>query len=60
MDLDGPLLVINNSVRGLERGLSYVIEQVDQLEQNLGVQHTQPAPEHEQLVQGAPPGLQHS
>eukprot|EP00975_Prorocentrum_lima_P063115 12889549-Prorocentrum_lima.AAC.1 len=60
MELEGSLPEINNSVQGLERGLRYVVEQVDPLEQNLGVQHTQPEPDHEQLAQGAPPGLQTS
>eukprot|EP00975_Prorocentrum_lima_P064562 12898261-Prorocentrum_lima.AAC.1 len=60
MELDGSLLEVNKSVQGLERGLSYVVEQVDQLEQNLGVQRTQPAPDHKQPAHRAPPGLPQS
>eukprot|EP00975_Prorocentrum_lima_P037971 7988796-Prorocentrum_lima.AAC.1 len=35
VDIDGSLMEINKHVEGLDRGLSYVVEQVDQLEQNL-------------------------
>eukprot|EP00975_Prorocentrum_lima_P060889 12768725-Prorocentrum_lima.AAC.1 len=42
-ELDECLLETNRSVQGMDRGLKYVIEQVDPLEQDLGVQHTQPA-----------------
>eukprot|EP00975_Prorocentrum_lima_P050016 10472336-Prorocentrum_lima.AAC.1 len=35
MEIDGSLMKINDNVKGLERGLSYVVEQVDQLEENL-------------------------
>eukprot|EP00975_Prorocentrum_lima_P024739 5196601-Prorocentrum_lima.AAC.1 len=37
MEIDGSLMEISNNAKGLERGLSYVVEQVDQLEQNLSI-----------------------
>eukprot|EP00975_Prorocentrum_lima_P003992 868168-Prorocentrum_lima.AAC.1 len=58
MDIDGSLLEINKNIEGLERGFGFVVEQVDQLEQNLSVNPAQPVPDPEQLEQGAPPGLQ--
>eukprot|EP00975_Prorocentrum_lima_P046171 9656958-Prorocentrum_lima.AAC.1 len=57
MELDGSMLEIHNNVQGLDRGLSYVVAQVDQLEQNLGVQHNQPVPGRGQPASRAPPGL---
>eukprot|EP00975_Prorocentrum_lima_P051582 10802468-Prorocentrum_lima.AAC.1 len=60
MEIGGSLMENNKYVEGLDRGLSYVVEQVDQLEQNLSAHLTQPAPDREQLEQGASPGLQHS
>eukprot|EP00975_Prorocentrum_lima_P015765 3344659-Prorocentrum_lima.AAC.1 len=44
----------------MDRGLKYVVEQVDQLEQNLGVQHNQPVPEGGQPASRAPPGIPQS
>eukprot|EP00975_Prorocentrum_lima_P000142 32578-Prorocentrum_lima.AAC.1 len=46
-------------MEGLGRGLGFVVDHVDQLEQNLSVNPAQPVPDPEQLGQGAPPGLQH-
>eukprot|EP00975_Prorocentrum_lima_P057176 11994613-Prorocentrum_lima.AAC.1 len=40
--LDTSLLEIKKDVQGVDRGLKYAVEQMDQLEQNLGIQRNQP------------------
>eukprot|EP00975_Prorocentrum_lima_P066019 12906840-Prorocentrum_lima.AAC.1 len=53
MELDGSILETTKRVQGLDRRLSFVVDQVDQLEENLG----QPVPDRGQPASRAPPGL---
>eukprot|EP00975_Prorocentrum_lima_P011263 2392293-Prorocentrum_lima.AAC.1 len=56
-ELDKSLLEIKKEVQGVDKGLKFAVEQMDQLEQNLGLQHDQPVSDRRQPASRAPPGL---
>eukprot|EP00975_Prorocentrum_lima_P037738 7938930-Prorocentrum_lima.AAC.1 len=41
--IEASLVENRNEVKAVDRGLEYAVEQMDQLEQNLGLQHILPA-----------------